>query len=174
MKLIKIIIKTALYSTLAGSLFILILVVGPKLLGYQSYIVYSGSMEPSVPMGALVVAKPVDPATIEVGDIIVFHSPDQGVILTHRVIAAQEVDGQPLFHTKGDANDFIDPTTLKFDDKVGKVVYDIPWMGYFLAYIGGPMGRFLPIVVPGIALFILARRNSQHSSDQPKGAKDAG
>ena len=42
----------------------------PRFVGIQSYVVVTGSMEPSIPVGSLVYAKPVEPETLQVGDVI--------------------------------------------------------------------------------------------------------
>ena len=45
----------------------------PKLLGYQTYDVVSGSMEPEIPIGSLVLVKSTDPAEVAAGDVIAFY-----------------------------------------------------------------------------------------------------
>jgi len=43
-------------------------------------------MEPAMPVGSLVVLGPVDPATIEIGDIIYYPDPrDPDELISHRV-----------------------------------------------------------------------------------------
>jgi len=47
----------------------------PKFWGYNSYVIYTSSMEPTIGVGSLVVAKPVAVADLQVGDVIVFQVP---------------------------------------------------------------------------------------------------
>ena len=46
--------------------------------------VASGSMEPQIKTGSLVVTRPVEPDEIAVGDIITFKSASGGTMITHR------------------------------------------------------------------------------------------
>src|SRR6186997_3292349 len=74
------------------------------LLGWQLQSVQSGSMQPTYPVGSLLVVAAIDPATVGPGTAIVFRDPaDAARLVTHRVVAV--APGQPLaFMTKGDAN----------------------------------------------------------------------
>ena len=56
---------------LAGILLALTLTV-PRMMGIQTYIVVSGSMEPAISVGSMVYAKTTTPASLKEGDIIVF------------------------------------------------------------------------------------------------------
>ena len=93
-----------------GTLIIILVIVAmlpltiPKIMGYQTYDVVSGSMEPEIPVGSLVLVKPASPSDIEVNDVIAFTSDkDGGAVITHRVIEIDK-DGAS-FITKGDANE---------------------------------------------------------------------
>lgn len=111
---------------------ILVLVV-PRLMGYDTYAVLSGSMEPYYHVGSVVlVDKKAKPEEIEVGDPITFQKTDS-MLATHRVV---EVDAEKReFVTKGDANDVIDIAPVSFDQMVGKAGISIPWIGYISIYI---------------------------------------
>lgn len=92
-------------------LVVLIAILGlllPAIFSSRLVIVYSGSMEPALPVGSLVVMSPVEPTSIMVGDIIAFNPPaNPDVIICHRVI--EVTDGEsPAFCTKGDANEVPD------------------------------------------------------------------
>ncbi|MCJ7560827.1 signal peptidase I, partial [Candidatus Bathyarchaeota archaeon] len=79
--------------------------------------VYTGSMEPAIPVGGIVVIKPVDSETLKTGDIICFQlSEDTSV--THRIVNI--TDGGLV--TKGDANDGPDQWTVKKENVIGKVI----------------------------------------------------
>lgn len=55
----------------------------PSVLGYQMYIVLSGSMSPAIETGSIAVVKPVAPESIQVGDVITFDGGSSSVT-THR------------------------------------------------------------------------------------------
>ena len=133
---------------------ILALTVLPPVLRYQTYVVLSGSMEPTIHTGSVVVASAVDPSALQVGDIITFLSPSQQENITHRIVAIHAgANGQgPSFITKGDANGVNDQQEIRYDHLAGKVTLTIPYVGYGFKFLGSSDMRFLMIVVPGILL----------------------
>ena len=73
----------------------------PKIFGYEIYNVISGSMEPEIPVGSLILVAPSQPESIIEGDIIAFESTDS--VVTHRVVENKKLEGELI--TKGDANE---------------------------------------------------------------------
>ena len=60
-----------------------------NLFGYSLFRVVTGSMEPTIPTGSLILMKHVDMNVIELGDIICFKAQDTaifGKMMTHRVM----------------------------------------------------------------------------------------
>ncbi len=104
----------------------------PSVLGYQMYIVLSGSMSPAIETGSIAVVKPVAPESIQVGDVITFDGGSSSVT-THRVTAVGNEDGLS-FRTKGDANDVEDPLPVSAGRLVGRVMFSIPYAGYAFSY----------------------------------------
>ena len=113
--------------------------------------VLSGSMEPELPVGGVVVIRPVDAAQIEIGDIIAFSVPDNEKLTAHRVISI-EYAPEKLFHTKGDANEEPDIYTVPAKDIVGKVCFCIPYLGYFSHFVRTPIGFTLTLCIPLLLL----------------------
>ncbi|MBI2610559.1 signal peptidase I [Candidatus Kaiserbacteria bacterium] len=137
---------------LLGALFLLSMV--PFETGIETKIVQSGSMEPTIPVGALVVIKPK--AAYEVGDIITFgEDTDSAVPTTHRILAVREADGAVFYTTKGDANEEGDAREVAQGDVIGKVYVSVPYAGFVLNFARQPLGFALLIVLPA-ALVILA------------------
>ncbi len=95
--------------------------------GYMMFRVVTGSMEPTIPTGALLVAKETDIDQIEVDDIVCFRtqvSEIWGRIVTHRVVDVMQADsGRIQLETKGDANLVADVFFVDSDNLVGKVVW---------------------------------------------------
>lgn len=110
-------------------------------------IVQSGSMEPAIKTGSIVVIKTA-PA-YEVGDVITFffNSADK-TPTTHRIVKVSEDDGEGRYLTKGDANENVDPREIEEDTVVGKVLFSIPVVGYILDFAKKPIGFALIIGVP--------------------------
>ncbi len=72
--------------------------------GWQASPVLSGSMDPGIPTGGVVITKMVPVADVQVGDIIMFRDPEQSDLqVVHRVVERRETPDGPLFRTKGDA-----------------------------------------------------------------------
>lgn len=114
-----------------------ILLIAPRLLGYQSMAVLSGSMEPEISVGSIVFTKEADPAELEVGDVITYKL-SGNTLVTHRIIEKDEVAEQ--FITQGDANEVADNSPVAYQNVVGKVAMDIPYLGYLSIYIKTPIG----------------------------------
>ena len=85
-------------------------------------------MEPAYPTGSLVYAQPVAGEDLQVGDVAAFWR-DEDVII-HRVDSI-DIAGEE-FVAKGDANDDVDLRPVLFRDVLGRVVFSVPGVGYFL------------------------------------------
>ncbi len=92
----------------------------PTYFGYSSSFVISGSMEPVISAGDLVIFKTQD--SYEINDVIAYYDEQDGVFVLHRIIGSS-TDG---FITKGDFNPDHDPVPVKFENIQGKVVLAIP------------------------------------------------
>ncbi len=131
----------------------------PSIAGHQIYIVLSGSMSPAFDTGSVVLVKPVDPTTIEMGDIITFSGAAGGpTMLTHRVIRVNE-EGGLSFYTRGDANAIDDPIPVPAREVIGKVSLAIPYAGYIMDFARTKRGLLSIVIIPGILVIILELRN---------------
>lgn len=134
----------------------------PTLLGYERYVIISGSMEPTLPVGSVVYDEVVPVDDLEVGDIITFLPPPEYGIddpVTHRIVkitlAGEETDvpGERLFRTKGDDNEDVDPWEMVLDGPdQARVVRHIPYVGYVYMALQIGWVQFLVIGVPAFAL----------------------
>ena len=108
-----------------------------KVEGLRLYVVHTGSMEPTLMPGDVVVDRPLQgrPRT---GEIITFRHSDQATdVVTHRVAA---VWPGGLIKTKGDANRTADSWQIRPDQVQGRVVLHIPALGYLLVFLRRPSG----------------------------------
>lgn len=107
-------------------------------------IVKSGSMEPEIPTGSLVVVKPA--ASYGKGDIITFGKDTKTDIpTTHRIIG---INADGSFVTKGDANEEQDANPAVRNEVIGKVIFSIPGAGYVLDFARTKLGFTLLIGIP--------------------------
>jgi signal peptidase len=116
--------------------------------------VYTGSMEPAIPVGSVVVIKPVDPETLKIGDIICF-TLTEPTSITHRIINITDQG----FITKGDANEDPDQWIVKKGNVIGKVIFTIPFIGYLGYFVKTPIGFILLILLPASVIIIMEIRN---------------
>lgn len=114
-------------------------------LGWHFDTVMSGSMEPTIPVGGMVILGPVAANDIHVGDIIAYFNGN--VEVCHRVIAI--ADGPPArFTVKGDNNKSPDGIPVAADNVNGKLVVAVPLVGYLVYFMKTPLGLFLTILLP--------------------------
>jgi len=151
--------------------FLLFLTVGPLVLPYKALVVYSGSMEPTIPVGSVVILTPVQATDVKVNDVITFQRPDnKAELVTHRVIAIESGPQGKAFVTKGDANNSADAWRVPAVGSGWRYQANVPYVGYLLAWLQSPLGRILFLVVPAAALGLLtlyelwAPRRTQRSS----------
>jgi signal peptidase len=118
--------------------------------------VYTGSMEPAIPVGGIVVIKPVDPETLKIGDIICFQLSESAITsVTHRIFNITD-EG---FITKGDANEDPDQWIVKKENVIGKAILTVPFIGYIGYFVRTPIGFILLIVIPASLIIIIEIRN---------------
>lgn len=95
--------------------------------GYMMFRVVTGSMEPTIPTGALLISHETDIASIQMGDIVCFQTQEAeiwGKIITHRVVEVLNgTDGSILLRTQGDANLVADGYFVDRDNLIGKVIW---------------------------------------------------
>jgi len=102
-------------------------------------VIISGSMRPHIDVGDIVIVKSVEAELVEVGDIIQFIELEQQIRINHRVIEIREDDrGQPLFVTKGDANNSIDSDPVIVEQLKGRVIQVIPKIGWITIAMRNP------------------------------------
>jgi len=136
---------------------ILICLVTPFFVGGFFSVVMSGSMEPTIPVGSIVVVGKVNPEDVKVGDVIAFEAGESATM--HRVVEKVVEDGSFYFRTKGDANEDPDPWIVKPEDIRGALLLTIPYYGYLIWFAGTPIGVALFILVPAIILIANEIRN---------------
>jgi signal peptidase I len=125
----------------------------PFFFGMKSLTVLSGSMEPAIHVGDIVVVRQIAPMDARVGDIVTFRDPaEPAKLITHRVRRISVTGNMVAFDTKGDANTAIEQWRIATDGTIGLVVYRVPRLGYVLFYVHGALGRLLLVVVPALLL----------------------
>ncbi len=169
----------------AGNLLLAIVFLGsaafvlPSLLGYQRYVITSGSMTGTYDVGSIVFDKMVPTHDLAVGDVITYLPPPaSGVphLVTHRIVSIRQHDGRPVYRTKGDANPQRDPWVFHLDSSVQpQVRFSVPYAGYAFLALADRDTRMLVIGIPAglIALLSLVEVGRALRPRRPEPAADA-
>ena len=128
----------------------------PAPLGLRVFVVQSGSMEPNLKVGSVVVTKPFE--SYVPGEVITFLSEPEatisnpGMIITHRITSMDEVNDKFFYHTRGDANQGDDQDQVGFDQVLGRVVFSLPYLGFAIGFARTRLGFVSLIAVPALVI----------------------
>jgi signal peptidase len=117
----------------------------------QPLIVISGSMEPGIHTGDLLLDRNVATADLAVGDVASLHSEMTGKLVTHRVVSVTPAGDSWEITLKGDANDNADTETYVVGDSVLQPFLRIPMGGTVVSKLMEPAVA-LPILLALVAL----------------------
>jgi signal peptidase I len=128
-------------------------IVAPALFGGRSLTVLSGSMDPALKVGDIVIDSQVSPAEVRVGDIITFSDPEgTDKLITHRVRRLRITDGTAHVVTKGDNTNAVERWEMPAGGSLGRVEYRVPLLGFLVFWLHGPFARIGLIVLPALLL----------------------
>ena len=113
---------------------------------YQIFTVMSGSMEPAIKIGSIVLVKPKN--DYQIGEIVTFKKRDHPI--THRIVEKEIIGGRVFFTTKGDANKNPDPQKIQKNEILGRVIFSLPFLGYFVNFVRKPFGFLVTILIPAL------------------------
>ncbi|MBC3763133.1 signal peptidase I [Quadrisphaera oryzae] len=135
-------------------------VVVPRAAGATPLVVLTGSMAPGIPPGSVAVVRPVDPASLHVGDVVTYEVAGGGALVTHRVVGTgHDASGALQLTTRGDANDDDDPLVPASAVR-GELWYSVPWVGYASDLLRGSAGglseRVVAVLLAGVGLLVYA------------------
>ena len=147
MKVIGKIIYYAFLVLIAVIAILLIVSILPITGNIKFFVVQSGSMEPAIKMGSVVMIRPEK--DYRVGDVITFGRYTRiKAPTTHRIYEIDNQGTEPLYTTKGDANNAPDLKKIKKSEILGKVILSIPYIGYAVDFAKKPLGFALIIIIP--------------------------
>jgi len=141
-----------IFSALAIIIVLLIVISAFPITGnYKILVVQSGSMEPNIHTGSVVVVFPEK--EYKVGDVITFKN-NAGKLdsITHRIVKIENDGAGKVFTTKGDANNANDTNTVYAKNVIGKVLFSVPYFGYAVAAAKTPYGFMALIVIPAVLI----------------------
>ncbi len=145
--------------------------VAPMLAGMQAHVIVSGSMEPSIASGDVVLTQNVDPAAVRPGMVLLFHDPAfPGRLLMHRVT---KVNGDGTVVTRGDANRTDDSTAVSMTAAEGIGRLRVPYVGlpmYWRALGDFPRLGALAVFIALASVFVTRRDDDPSEDDVPMAA----
>lgn len=131
-------------------------------LGWSPTLVTSGSMEPLVAPGDVVMVRPAEAEELVPNTVVLYDTPGTGRVL-HRILE-QLPDG--TFRTGGDANTVPDSAPVRLEDIEGAAVLAVPWVGRPSLWLAE--GQYVPLGVALMALvavLVLAPRSFDPAFD---------
>jgi len=133
---------------IAGALLALA-IAGPLALGDHPHTDLSGSMEPAISPGDVVIDEEIRPSEAHVGDIVTFRDPeDESKLLTHRVVSIRRSGSHLWFVTQGDANNTQEHWRVAAGGQIGRVIYTVPWVGHIAVLTRTELGWSLLVGIP--------------------------
>jgi signal peptidase len=155
LKIIGKIVNVLVSVVLVLAVFLLVFTAFSPIKSFQILRVMSGSMEPKIKVGGVVIVNKVPTESLKVGDVITFTSSDDPTMtVTHRLMEIKEKDGKTVFSTRGDANQSNDIGEVSPDQVKGKVLFSIPFLGYISVWMKQPLGFVLLVILPAIAIIV--------------------
>ncbi len=120
--------------------------------GFKPYVIASGSMEPNISIGDVVLMSHYDIRNVHIGDVIAYAISNR--IVVHRVIEVYNESGNIYLKTKGDANREADPELVTEKMFLGKITYTIPRIGLIVLGFQYIMVNY-PFIIPALIVGVL-------------------
>jgi signal peptidase len=136
-------------------------IVGPKV-GLRPLVVLSGSMDPAIPRGSLVVTLQRDAGDVGLGDVVAVDRPDNTVV-AHRVVGLERDGDVAELTLKGDANESADvrPSRVR---EVDVVVWHMAGVGRWMTTLASVQGGFaLGCLATVLIIHLLPRRRRRNN-----------
>lgn len=134
-----------------------------NIFGYKSYIIKTNSMEPTISINDVVIAKKVEKQNIKIGDVITFLQ--EGEVITHRVT---KIDENGDYTTKGDNNNIEDTFKISYDNIEGKQVLTIPYLGKIVQMLDNQIVFLVITLIALIFIFIMIQNQEKRENRREK------
>ncbi len=117
----------------------------PDFFGYKSFVIVSGSMEPTIKKGDAIFIKEVPEEEIKTNDIISFTQGETNV--THRIVEITQENGIKKYTTKGDNNNTEDKEKISYQNIEGKYQFKINQFGIVIGILKSKITLILLIAM---------------------------
>jgi signal peptidase I len=131
----------------------------PNAVGMRSFTVMSGSMEPAIHVGDVVIDRKISPLQARPGDVVTFSDPSgRKRLITHRIRTLHVQGDTVQVVTKGDANNTVERWTVPVGGRIGRVELRVWKLGYPLVYAHSRFGLIGLVALPAMLLCLLELR----------------
>jgi signal peptidase len=166
--------RVAAWAAVAFCATLLVAVALPAAIGMRSFTVMSGSMEPTIHVGDVVIDKKISPLDARPGDVVTFSDPTgRHRLITHRVRSIHARGSQVQVVTKGDANNTVERWSVPANGRIGRVELRVWKLGYPLVYAHSRYGLILLVGIPALLLCILELRRIWRSAPKEESGEAA-
>lgn len=144
----------------------------PSFLGIKTYVIISGSMEPNISVGDIVIARNIknEERELKIGDIISFRSGHS--VITHRIVNIEKDNNGVLrIRTKGDSNNTEDGVDIIINNIEGKVIAVIPKIGSIVRLLHDRTVLMIFLVVVYIYIIKSFKKNQRKNNRRLKRLK---
>lgn len=150
----RVVVATLARGVVATLLGLALWAAAPAVIGWMPTSVMTGSMEPRLHPGDVVVSRPVAPVELRPGRILLADDPDQpGHLRMHRYVEDGRDD---TLITKGDANPQADSTPLRRSAVHGVAFLRVPYVGSPVVWIrDGQWARVVVLALGVVGLLAL-------------------
>ena len=122
--------------------------------------------------GGIVVVKPA--SDYIVGDVITFgEATKTRAPTTHRIVEIKQIDSHSVYITKGDANNAPDDGEVRKGEIIGKVLFDVPYVGYAVDLARKPYGFLILVIIPAVIIISDQLKNIYFEIKKMRAAKKA-
>ncbi len=136
----------------------------PDFFGYKSFVIVSGSMEPTIMTGDAILVKEVPQKEIKTNDIISFSQGE--TIVTHRVIEIIEENGVKRYKTKGDNNNTEDREKITYEQIEGKYQFKINQFGTIIKILKSKITLAILVII--IVIMTCYRSRTEKKREERK------
>ncbi|HEX6459363.1 MAG TPA: signal peptidase I [Thermoleophilaceae bacterium] len=131
----------------------------PNAIGMRSFTVMSGSMEPTIHVGDVVIDRKISPLSARPGDVVTFSDPTgRKRLITHRIRSLHVHGNTVQVVTKGDANNAVERWSVPANGRIGRVELRVWKLGYPLVYAHSRLGLIGMMAVPALLLCLVELR----------------
>lgn len=149
------ILRLTCYAIVVSVVALILISLLPFKNNYHLLIVKSGSMEPVVKTGSIILTLPQ--SDYQIDEIVAYRyalgDNPKKLLVTHRIIEIINENNQKLYLTQGDANETYDSNLVTKNQIIGKLAVKIPYLGYPINFLQSKVGAILIIALAAIIIY---------------------